>query len=67
MSDEQQTPQSAPQSEPDSQAESTETPSFGWNLYSEKINGRFAMIGFVALLVLEAVTGQTFLSWMGLL
>ncbi len=65
MSDEQQTPQSAPQSEPKSQAESTNTPSFGWNFYAERINGRFAMIGFVALLVLEWFTGQTFLSWMG--
>ncbi|WP_159783886.1 chlorophyll a/b-binding protein [Sodalinema gerasimenkoae] len=67
MSDEQQTPQSTPESQPQSEAESTNTPSFGWNLYAERINGRFAMIGFVALLILEAVTGQTFFSWMGLM
>jgi hypothetical protein len=42
------------------------TPSFGWNRYAERINGRFAMVGFVALLVLELVTGQTFWSWLGL-
>ncbi len=42
------------------------TPAFGWSRYAERINGRFAMVGFVALLLLELVTGQTFLSWLGL-
>lgn len=42
------------------------TPAFGWNRYAERINGRFAMVGFVALLLLELVTGQTFFSWLGL-
>jgi hypothetical protein len=42
------------------------TPAFGWTYYAERINGRFAMVGFVALLVLELVTGQTFLAWLGL-
>lgn len=41
-------------------------PSFGWNAYAERLNGRFAMIGFVALLTLEAITQQTFFSWLGL-
>lgn len=41
-------------------------PAFGWNRYAERINGRFAMVGFVALLLLELVTGQTFFSWLGL-
>lgn len=41
-------------------------PAFGWTRYAERINGRFAMVGFVALLVLELVTGQTFWSWLGL-
>jgi hypothetical protein len=46
--------------------EATEsTPSFGWNAYAERINGRFAMIGFVALLLLEAITRQDFLTWLG--
>ncbi|MFQ4138641.1 chlorophyll a/b-binding protein [Nodosilinea sp. PGN35] len=42
------------------------TPAFGWSRYAERINGRFAMVGFVALLLLELVTGQTFFSWLGL-
>ncbi|MEM6449053.1 MAG: chlorophyll a/b-binding protein [Cyanobacteria bacterium P01_D01_bin.105] len=41
-------------------------PSFGWNQYAEKINGRFAMIGFVALLIVEFITQQDFFSWLGL-
>lgn len=41
-------------------------PSFGWNAYAERLNGRFAMIGFVALLTLEVITRQTFFTWIGL-
>ncbi len=41
------------------------TPSFGWNQYAERINGRFAMVGFVALLVLELFTRQDFFTWLG--
>lgn len=41
-------------------------PAFGWTFYAEQINGRFAMIGFVALLILELVTGQDFFTWLGL-
>ena len=41
-------------------------PSFGWNAYSETLNGRFAMVGFVSLLVLQLVTRQDFFSWLGL-
>lgn len=40
--------------------------SFGWNAYAERINGRFAMIGFVALLILEFFTHQDFFTWLGL-
>ncbi|MEM9002281.1 MAG: chlorophyll a/b-binding protein [Cyanobacteria bacterium P01_F01_bin.86] len=40
-------------------------PSFGWNSYAERINGRFAMVGFVALLVLELFTRQDFFTWLG--
>ncbi len=40
--------------------------SFGWNTYAERINGRFAMIGFLALLVLEFFTRQDFFTWLGL-
>lgn len=42
-----------------------DAPAFGWTAYAERINGRFAMVGFVALLVLELVTQQTFFTWLG--
>ncbi|MBF2003694.1 MAG: hypothetical protein IGS50_23860 [Synechococcales cyanobacterium C42_A2020_086] len=41
-------------------------PAFGWTNYAETINGRFAMIGFVALLLLELLTRQDFFTWLGL-
>ena len=41
-------------------------PSFGWTQYAEQLNGRFAMIGFVALLLLELFTAQDFFSWIGI-
>jgi hypothetical protein len=41
-------------------------PSFGWNVYAEQINGRFAMVGFVLLLGLELFTGQDLFTWLGL-
>ena len=41
-------------------------PAFGWSSYAEIINGRFAMIGFVALLLLEVFTRQDFFTWLGL-
>jgi hypothetical protein len=41
-------------------------PAFGWTPYAEQINGRFAMIGFFALLILELFTHQDFFTWLGL-
>ena len=41
-------------------------PAFGWNAYAEQINGRFAMIGFVLLLLIEFFTRQDFFTWLGL-
>lgn len=41
-------------------------PAFGWTAYAEQVNGRFAMIGFVALLILQFVTRQDFFTWLGL-
>ncbi|NEN88925.1 MAG: high light inducible protein [Okeania sp. SIO3H1] len=41
-------------------------PAFGWNTYAERINGRFAMVGFFILLLLELFTHQDFFSWLGL-
>jgi hypothetical protein len=41
-------------------------PAFGWTKYAEQINGRFAMVGFVMLLVLEFFTKQDLITWLGL-
>lgn len=46
-------------------SEPASVPAFGWTPYAERINGRFAMIGFVALLVLEFFTRQDFFTWLG--
>ena len=48
-------------------ATTTDAPAFGWSSYAERVNGRFAMIGFVAVLLVELLSGDTFLSWAGLL
>ena len=45
---------------------SSDAPGFGWSRYAEQMNGRFAMIGFVALLAVEVFTQQDFFSWLGL-
>ncbi len=57
-------PETTPQA-PESAVGVPNAPSFGWNVYAERMNGRFAMVGFVALLVLEAITRQDFLTWLG--
>jgi Chlorophyll A-B binding protein len=41
-------------------------PGFGWRDYAERMNGRFAMVGFIALLALEFFTRQDFYTWLGL-
>jgi hypothetical protein len=57
-----------PTSEPSSQESFNQPePAFGWTPYAEQINGRFAMIGFVGLLLIEILTGQGLLTWLGLL
>ncbi|MBD3882900.1 hypothetical protein IFO70_14105 [Phormidium tenue FACHB-886] len=48
------------------QPELESKPAFGWTPYAEIINGRFAMIGFVALVIIEFLTGQDFFTWIGL-
>ena len=40
---------------------------FGWSSYSEITNGRFAMIGFLAILLIELFSIQSFLKWAGIL
>ena len=56
--------------EPDTSQQSADgvadEPGFGWTTYAERINGRFAMVGFLALLLLELLTRQDFLTWLGL-
>jgi Chlorophyll A-B binding protein len=44
-----------------------EEPKFGFNAYAERLNGRAAMIGFVAALAVEYATGQGVLTWLGLI
>jgi Chlorophyll A-B binding protein len=48
----------------------TDTPkppsAFGWTQHAERLNGRFAMVGFIALLLLELWTRQDFFTWLGM-
>ena len=52
---------------PQTSATTTDLPAFGWSGYAERVNGRFAMVGFAAVLMIEALSGDTFLHWAGLL
>tara|TARA_B100000886_G_scaffold274935_1_gene198861 strand:- start:199 stop:450 length:252 start_codon:yes stop_codon:yes gene_type:complete len=47
--------------------EDTEMYNFGWSNYSEITNGRFAMIGFLAIILIEFFSQQSFLKWAGIL
>jgi len=47
--------------------EDTEMYNFGWSSYSEITNGRFAMIGFIAIILIEFFSKQSFLKWAGIL
>jgi len=40
---------------------------FGWSSYSEITNGRFAMIGILAIILIELFSKQSFLQWAGIL
>jgi len=40
---------------------------FGWSSYSEITNGRFAMIGFLAIILIELFSQESFLKWAGIL
>ena len=40
---------------------------FGWSSYSELTNGRVAMIGFLAIILIELFSKQSFLKWAGIL
>ena len=47
--------------------EDSEMYNFGWSSYSEITNGRFAMIGFLAIILIELFSKQSFLKWAGIL
>ena len=40
---------------------------FVWSSYSEITNGRFAMMGFLAIILIELFSQQSFLKWAGIL
>ena len=48
-------------------ASTNDIPEFGWSGYAERINGRFAMIGLMAVLLVEAVSKISFLEWAGII
>ena len=50
-----------------SSATTNDIPEFGWSGYAERINGRFAMIGLMAVLLVEAISKISFLEWAGIL
>ena len=39
---------------------------FGWSGYSEITNGRFAMLGFLAIILIELFTQKSFINWAGI-
>jgi len=48
-------------------ATTSDIPEFGWSGYAERINGRFAMIGLMAVLLIEAISKISFLEWAGII
>ena len=48
-------------------ATTNDIPEFGWSGYAERINGRFAMIGLMAVLLVEAISKTSFLEWAGII
>ena len=48
-------------------ATTSDIPEFGWSGYAERINGRFAMIGLIAVLLIEALSKISFLEWAGII
>ena len=59
-------PQASPSTRATTSATTGDVPAFGWSGYAERVNGRFAMVGFVAVLAIELMGGDTFLHWAGL-
>ena len=48
-------------------ATTNDIPEFGWSGYAERTNGRFAMIGLMAVLLVEAISKISFLEWAGII
>ena len=48
-------------------ATTNDIPEFGWSGYAERINRRFAMIGLMAVLFVEALSKISFLEWAGII
>jgi hypothetical protein len=55
-----------PGAAPATSATTRDTPAFGWSAYAERVNGRFAMVGFASVLLIEWLSHDTFLRWAGL-
>ncbi|NJL79890.1 MAG: hypothetical protein HC917_15510 [Richelia sp. SM2_1_7] len=36
----------------------------GFTEYAEKLNGRLAMIGFISMIAVELLSGQSFIGWL---
>jgi hypothetical protein len=51
---------------PATSATTGDVPEFGWSAYAERVNGRFAMLGFSAVLLIETLSRDSFLHWAGL-
>ena len=47
-------------------SDQSEDYNFGWNRYSELMNGRFAMIGFLSILIIEVLSKKSFFEWAGI-
>lgn len=41
-----------------------ETSRVGFTEYAEKLNGRLAMIGFISLIAVELLSGQSLIGWL---
>ena len=52
---------------PSPSATTNDIPEFGWSAYAERINGRFSMIGLVAVLLIEVLSKISFLEWAGII
>ena len=50
----------------DKSIEAQDKYNFGWSSYSEITNGRFAMLGFLAIILIELFSQKPFLNWAGI-